>query len=78
MSTIRAVHTVAKIGGNGNANPHQKIAPKGKSASERMAPVLAPLYSSHPATHSSTHTAKNADSKGTLDWTPMRSKGPLP
>ena len=63
---MRTVHTTAKIGGIGNANPHQKIAPKGKSIRDKMAPTFAPLQSSHPATHASKQTSKNADSKGTV------------
>jgi hypothetical protein len=63
---MRTAHTTARIGGIGNANPHQRIAPKGKSTRDKRAPAFAPLQSSHPATHSSKETSKNADSKGAV------------
>lgn len=40
LRTIRIVRTRAKIGGNGKANPHQKIAPAGTNTRPKVAPAL--------------------------------------
>jgi len=40
LSRIRIVRTKAKIGGNGKANPHQKIVPAGNNTRPRVAPDL--------------------------------------
>jgi len=40
LSRISIVRTTARIGGMGNANPHQKTAPTGSRASARMAPAF--------------------------------------
>lgn len=63
---MRTVAATANIGGIGNAKPHQNAAPKAKTAKESMAPDLAPLHKSHPATHSSKQTNTKAESKGTV------------
>jgi hypothetical protein len=61
MSTVRAR---AKMGGISSANPHLKTAPKGRSTSARIAPILSALYKSPPAAISSEPTSKNAASRG--------------